>query len=155
MVLVSLVGRKVLWTVSLARIHQVKFPYTMERYFHFHIFSSSGKFCSNNVFTCRGMWLYLVVASLNTLMSYTDPGHPARTNVNLMLKSQIASTFCVVRVLNLLITWHHTFVEEGTEPLVSQSRMNCSEFWVFWLYDICSKLYQTFQNFLKGAVNCA
>ena len=140
MVLVSLVGRKVLWTVSLARIHQVKFPYTMERYFHFHIFSSSGKFCSNNVFTCRGMWLYLVVASLNTLMSYTDPGHPARTNVNLMLKSQTTSTFCVVIPLrdNCLITWHrtryvsaiycsNTIVEEGTELLVSQSRMNCSK----------------------------
>jgi hypothetical protein len=36
---------------------------------------------------CGKTWLYVVVASLKTLMSCTEPSQPARTNVNLMSKS--------------------------------------------------------------------
>nr|TKW40345.1 hypothetical protein SEVIR_1G239450v2 [Setaria viridis] len=46
---------------------------------------------------CGNLSLYLSVASLKTLMLCTEPGQPARTNVNLKSKSQTASTFCVVK----------------------------------------------------------
>jgi len=45
---------------------------------------------------CGNLCPYLWVASLNTPISWTDPGYPARTKVNLMSKSQMANTFWVV-----------------------------------------------------------
>jgi hypothetical protein len=46
---------------------------------------------------------YLCMASLNTLMSCTDPRHLVTTKVNLMLKSQMANTLkalCLVLVIS-------------------------------------------------------
>jgi hypothetical protein len=38
--------------------------------------------------------LYVSKVSNNTLVSRTDPSQPMTTNVNLILKSQTAMTFC-------------------------------------------------------------
>ena len=46
-------------------------------------------------------------ASLNTLISWTDLGHPARTKVNLISTSHTAYTFCVV--IPLLPVYWTTF----------------------------------------------
>ena len=103
---------------------------------------------------CRNLWLHLSIASLNTLISCTDPGHPASTNVNLMSKSQQAMTFCVVmffaaHVLDRQIFVNNdrymsaiycsnTIVKEGRESRILQSMMGLTETWVPWCDDVCS-----------------
>ena len=83
--------------------------------------------------------MYLVIASSNTLMSCTEPGHPAIANVNIMSKSQLTtghhilgSDALVTQVLDKQLFGHHnrdvsatycpnTVLEEGIEPTVHQS----------------------------------
>ena len=100
MVLGSLVGHKVTLTVWVARVHQVKFSYTMEQFCKFHLVQvEATNATAGRCLPVGGYgktWLYLVIESVNTLMPCTKPGHPARINVNLISKSQIASTFYVV-----------------------------------------------------------
>ena len=103
MVLGSLVGRKVTRSIGVAGVHQVKFPYTMDQFCKIQLIQLEAANATEvrclPVGGCGKTWLYLVRASLNTLMSCTEPGHLARTNVNLMSKSQTAITFCVVMAL--------------------------------------------------------
>ena len=148
MVLGSLVRRKVTQTIWVAGVHQVKFSYTMDQFCKIQLVQLEAANATEArclpMGGCEKTWLYLVIASLNTLMSCTEPGHPARTNVNLMSKSQTVITFCVVMPLRHMcwtsfITWHHTWyvsaiycsytiVEKEMEPRVSQFRMNCFQF---------------------------
>jgi hypothetical protein len=90
-----LVRSQVSWTVCVPGVHHIELSYNSICKCYILQLEMS------NVLTAR--WgkssFHVVMASSNTLMSWTEPGHPARTNVKIMSKSQAAMTFYVVRPL--------------------------------------------------------
>ena len=78
MVLGSLIGRKVTRLIGVAEVHQVKFFYTMNQFCKIQLIQLEAANATEArclpVGGCGNTWLYLVRASLNTLMPCTEPG---------------------------------------------------------------------------------
>ena len=101
MIFCFLVWCKITRTVWVAGVHQVKFVCTMMNCCQLPLTQMEMPQVERCLPDggCENLWLHLSIALQNTLISCTDPGHPASTNVNLMSKSQQAMTFCVVMFL--------------------------------------------------------
>jgi hypothetical protein len=77
---------------------------------------------------CGNLSPYLSWASLKTLISWTEPGHPTTTNVNLISKSHMAKTFWVVYPC-LLVCWTTWLVGTTTDMCVpSMAPMQLSKY---------------------------
>ena len=104
------------------------------------------------VFTCRWMWKDVLVlchsiSEHSHVMYRTRPSSKNKCEPHVKVTNNQHILCChalTAHVLNQLITWHHTWyvsavycsytiVEEGMEPRIPQSRINCSKFWVNWL----------------------